>query len=96
MKRCLFILLGVAALGGCIRISPVGTPHPPFWIGAPAWLLAPNSLEGETWRERNFVLQGRQYIQNPRPGLTLEPPPESLLSHPPYSWDPSHPLTQGP
>jgi hypothetical protein len=99
MKRRLAWVLAVASLGGggCIRISPVsGTPHPPWWIGAPAALIAPNSLEGETWRQRHFVLPGRQYIENPPPGPTLEPPPEPLLEHPPYSWDPSHPFTQGP
>jgi hypothetical protein len=98
MKRRLAWLLAMASLGGggCLRISPAGTPHPPWWIGAPASVLAPNSLEGETWRERNQVLKGRQYIKNPPPGLTLEPPPEPLLAHPPYAWDPSHPLTQGP
>ncbi len=98
MKRSLALLLLAATLGsgGCIRISRVGTPHPPWWIGAPANFLSPTSLEGETWRERNLVLPGRPYIRNPPPGPTLVPPPEPLSSGPPPAWDPSHPLTQGP
>jgi hypothetical protein len=96
-RIAVFLLLCTVAVGsGCIQISPVGTPHPPSWIGAPAAILAPNSLEGESWRERNVVLPGREFIRNPPPGCTLTPPPEPLLAPQPYYWDPSHPLTRGP
>ncbi len=99
MKPVYVLLLAGALFGGsgCIQISRVGTPHPPAWIGAPAAFVAPNSLEGETWRERNRVMKGREYIKNPPPGPTIEPPPHPPLAprYPP-AWDPSHPFTFGP
>jgi hypothetical protein len=96
MSRLALLLAPLLLASGCIRISPAGTPHPPWWIGAPAAVLSPTSLEGASWRERYNVLPGRPYISNPPPGPTLQPPPEPLTSGPPPAWDPSHPLTHGP
>jgi hypothetical protein len=96
MQFRLLVVAAIMTCAGCIRISRVGTPHPPTWIGGPASILAPNSLEGETWREQHIPLKGRPYIENPPPGLTIQPPTEPLLRHRPLAWDPSHPFTQGP
>lgn len=50
MKRILVLALALASLAtsGCIYNGPV-----PWWKGIPARVIAPNSLEAESWRDEH-------------------------------------------